>query len=129
MRALEEPWHLVQQELLKAYSMDSLRAEPIKVIIDHYLSVGEWQLAYLYSTFAISALHGKNPYPTRLLFVDESLYIWRFLEVHAAACFYTNRKDDGKKVYQELLNIIKTNPQYFTPEDITKIQQNAPFFS
>jgi glycosyltransferase involved in cell wall biosynthesis len=129
LRALEEPWHLIQQELLKAYSMDPLRAEPIKVIVDYYLGVGEWNLAFLYSTFAMVNFHGKNPYPTRLLFVDESLYVWRFLEIHAAACFYTNRKDEGKKVYQELLRTIQTSPQYFTPEDIAKIQQNAQFFA
>jgi glycosyltransferase involved in cell wall biosynthesis len=128
MRALEEPWYLVQQELLKAYSMDPLRAEPIKLIIDQYLHVGEWNLAYLYSTFAINSFHGKNPYPTRLLFVDESLYVWRFLEVHAAACFYTNRKDEGRKIYQDLMMMIQTNPQYFTNDDIGKIQQNAQFF-
>jgi glycosyltransferase involved in cell wall biosynthesis len=129
MKVLEEPWYLVQQELLKAYTLDPLRAEPIKVIIDHYLSVGEWNLAFLYSTFAIHNFHGKNPYPTRLLFVDESLYVWRFLEVHAAACFYTNRKDEGRKVYNELMSLIKNQSQYFTPDDINKIQQNAPFFS
>lgn len=129
MRALEEPWYLIQQELLKAYSMDPLRAEPIKVIVDYYLGVGEWNLAFLYSTFAMANFHGKNPYPTRLLFVDESLYVWRFLEVHAAACFYTNRKDEGRRVYQELLRTIQTTPQYFTPEDIAKIQQNAQFFA
>jgi glycosyltransferase involved in cell wall biosynthesis len=128
MRAIEEPWYLTQQELLKAYSMDPLRAEPIKVIIDYYLSVGEWNLAYLYSTFAMANFHNKNPYPTRLLFVDESLYIWRFLEVHAAACFYTNKKEEGKNVYRELLQKIQTQPQYFLPEDIMKIQQNAQFF-
>ena len=128
MRAIEEPWYLTQQELLKAYSMDPLRAEPIKVIIDYYLSVGEWNLAYLYSTFAMANFHNKNPYPTRLLFVDESLYIWRFLEVHAAACFYTNKKEEGKNIYRELLQKIQTHPQYFLPEDIMKIQQNAQFF-
>jgi glycosyltransferase involved in cell wall biosynthesis len=129
MRALEEPWYIVQQELLKAYSMDPLRAEPIKVIIDHYLNVGEWNLAYVYSKFAIHSLHNNNPYPTRLLFVDESLYTWRFLEVHAAACFYTNRKDEGRSSYQELISKTKTHPQYFTPEDINKINQNAQFFA
>ena len=129
MRALEEPWYLTKQELLKAFSMDPLRAEPIKVIIDYYLSVGEWNLAYLYTTFAMSNFHNKNPYPTRLLFVDESLYIWRFLEVHAAACFYTNRKEEGKNVYRELLQKIQSNPQYFNSEDIMKIQQNAQFFA
>ncbi len=60
--------------------------------------------------------------------VDESLYIWRFLEVHAAACFYTNKKEEGKNVYRELLQKIQTQPQYFLPEDIMKIQQNAQFF-
>jgi glycosyltransferase involved in cell wall biosynthesis len=129
MRALEEPWYLTQQELLKAFSMDPLRAEPIKVIVDHYLSVGEWNLAYLYSTFAMANFHNKNPYPTRLLFVDESLYIWRFLEVHAAACFYTSKRDEGKRVYQELLQKTQTHSSYFTQEDIMKIQQNAQFFS
>jgi glycosyltransferase involved in cell wall biosynthesis len=129
MRALEEPWYLTQQELLKAYSMDPLRAEPIKVIVDYYLSVGEWNLAYLYSTFAMAHFHNKNPYPTRLLFVDESLYIWRFLEVHAAACFYTSKRDEGKRVYQELIQKTQTQSSYFTQEDIMKIQQNAQFFS
>lgn len=129
MRALEEPWYLVKQELLKAFAMDPLRAEPIKVIVDYYLSVGEWSLAYLYTTFAINCFHGKNPYPTRLLFVDESLYVWRFLEVHAAACFYLNRKDEGRKAFQDLLKMISISPQYFTQEDINKIQQNAPFFA
>ncbi len=129
MRALEEPWYLIKQELLKAYAMDPLRAEPIKIIIDYYLAVGEWNLAYLYSTFAIANFHGKNPYPTRLLFVDESLYIWRFLEVHAAACFYTSKREEGKKIYQELLQKTREFPNHFTPEDIQKIQQNAQFFA
>ena len=127
-KVLEEPWYKVHQELLKAYAMDPLRGEPIKVICDHYLNNGEWHLAYLYTTFAMANFHGKNPYPNRLLFVDESLYIWRFLEIHSAACFYTNRLDEGKKTYKELLDTIKKTPEHFTREDINKIQSNAQFF-
>jgi len=129
MRALEEPWHLTLNEFLKAYSIDPLRAEPIKAIIDYYLAVGEWHNAYIFSKFAKMNFHQKNPYPTRLLFVDESLYIWKLLEVHAAACFYTGRKDEAKQNYQEMVNISRQTPQYFTPEDIQKIQMNAQFFS
>ena len=129
MRALEEPWILTLNEFLKAYSMDPLRAEPIKAIIDYYLAVGEWHNAYLFSKFAKMNFHQKNPYPTRLLFVDESLYIWKLLEVHAAACFYTGRKDEAKQVYQEMVSISRQTPQYFTPEDMKKIQMNAQFFS
>jgi len=127
-KALELPWNETHQELLKAYSMDPLRAEPIKAIIDYYLTVGEWNMAYLYSKFAKVNFHGKNPYPTRLLFVDESLYVWRFLEVHAAAAFYTGKKEEAAVNYKELQDALKKFPQYFTPEDVNKINSNAQFF-
>jgi glycosyltransferase involved in cell wall biosynthesis len=128
MRVLEEPFSQTLNELLKAYSIDPLRAEPIKAIIDHYLSVGEWHNAYLFSKFAKANFHQKNPYPQRLLFVDESLYIWKILEVHAAASFYTGRKDEAKQNFLEMVEISKQQPQYFTPDDMQKIQMNAQFF-
>ena len=129
MRSLEEPWNLTHQELLKAYNMDPSRAESIKIIIDYYLQMNEWNMAYLYSKFAKVNFHGKNPYPNRLLFVDEALYIWKFAEAHAATCFYTGRMDEAKATYQEIVNISKNSPQYFTPEDFNKLQQNAQFFN
>ena len=128
MRILEEPWNLTHQELLKAYTMDPLRGESIKTIIDYYLQVNEWNMAYLYTKFAKVNFHGKNPYPTRLLFVDEALYVWKFAEAHAAACFYTGRMDEAKATYQEILNISKVQPQFFTPEDYKKIEMNGQFF-
>lgn len=129
MRVLEDPFHLTLNELLKAYSMDPLRAEPIKAIIDHYLSVGEWHNAYLFSKFAKVNFHGKNPYPQRLLFVDEALYIWKILEVHAAASFYTGRKEEAKQTFQEMVELSRQQPQYFTQDDMQKIQINAQFFA
>ena len=128
MRAIEEPWNLTHQELLKAYNMDPMRGESIKIIIDYYLQMNEWNMAYLYSKFGKANFHGKNPYPQRLLFVDEALYIWKFAEAHAAACFYTGRMDEAKASFTEIMQISKTNPQYFTQEDLAKIQQNAQFF-
>lgn len=128
MRVLEDPWNLTHQELLKAYSMDPLRGESIKTIIDYYLQVGEWHMAYLYTKFAKENFHGKNPYPTRLLFVDESLYKWKFLEAHAAACFYTGRQSESKETYNKILQAVKDHPESFTPEDLNKIQMNAQFF-
>jgi len=129
MRAMEEPWTLTMNEFLKAYSMDPLRAEPIKAIVDYYLAVGEWNNAYLFSKFAKMNFHQRNPYPQRLLFVDESLYIWKLLEVHAASSFYTGRKDEARQSYQEMAKISREQPQYFTPEDLQKIMMNAQFFN
>lgn len=128
MRAMEEPWNLALNELLKAYNFDPLRGEPIKAIIDYYLSIGEWHNAYLFSSFGKKNYHGKNPYPQRLLFIDETLYIWKFLEAHAAACFYTGRKDESRQAYQDMVKISREQPQYFTPDDMQKIQMNAQFF-
>jgi glycosyltransferase involved in cell wall biosynthesis len=128
MRILEEPWNLTHMELLKAYSMDPLRGESIKVIIDYYLQIGDWNMAYLYSKFAKSNFHGKNPYPTRLLFVDEAIYVWKFAESHAATCYYTNRMQEAKETFKEIIEISKKQPQYFTPEDLKKIEMNSQFF-
>lgn len=129
MRVLEEPWNLTHQELLKAYAIDPLRGESIKTIIDYYLQVGEWNMAYLYTKFAKVNFHGKNPYPTRLLFVDEALYTWKFAEAHAAASFYCGKKDEAKANYQEIVNLTKTNPQAFTQDDLNKIAINGQFFN
>lgn len=128
MRMLDEPWHLTHMELLKAYQIDPLRGESIKIIIDHYLQLGEWSMAYLYSKFAKTTFHGKNPYPTRLLFVDEATYVWKFAEAHAAASYYTGRMDEAKQTYQEIVNLTKTHPQFFSPDDLNKINMNGQFF-
>ena len=129
MRLLEEPWSLTHQECLKAYSMDPMRGESIKTIIDYYLQVGEWHMAYLYTKFRKVNFHGKNPYPKRLLFVDEALYTWKFAEAHAAASFYTGRMDEAKANFQEIVNLVKTQPQSFTPDDLKKIETNGQFFN
>jgi len=128
MRILEEPWNLTHQELLKAYSIDPLRGESIKVIIDYYLQMGDYQTAYIYSKFAKINFHGKNPYPNRLLFIDEAIYVWKFLEAHSATCYYTGRLDEAKSTYQEIVLATKTNPNCFTQEDLRKIEMNRPYF-
>jgi hypothetical protein len=92
------------------------------------LQVGEWHLAYLYTKFAKENFHGRNPYPQRLLFVDEGLYIWKFAEAHAAACFYTGRKDEARANYEEIVRLSKSQPQFFTPDDFRKIEMNSQFF-
>lgn len=127
-RQMEYPWPDVHQEALKAYTMDPLRAEPFKLIIDYYFMVGEWHLAYIYTKFCMENYYNKNPYPKRLLFVDESLYKWRFVELHAASCFYTGRIDEAKKNFDTLKKIIESSPELFSPEDINKIRSNEQFF-
>lgn len=128
MSYMEEPWNLTMVELLKAYNIDPIRAEPIKTIIDYYLKMGEWNYAYLYSKFAYENYHGKNPYPKRVLFIDQSLYMWKLAELHAASSYYTGRKEEAGKAYEEILKVLNTNPELFNEQDIAKINSNKQFF-
>jgi hypothetical protein len=128
MNLLEEPWSIVHQEYLKAYNIDTLRAEPIKGIIDYYMNLNEWNLAYIYTKFAIETFQGKNPYPKRLLFIDQSLYEWSLLEAHSASCFYTKRNDEAVFYFKKLLDVSVNKKELFTESDLSKIENNKKYF-
>jgi tetratricopeptide (TPR) repeat protein len=128
MAAIEEPWIQTKQELLKAYSIDPERGESFKIIIDHYLQMSEWNMAYVYSKFCIENFHQKNPFPRKLLFLDQALYAWKFLEAHCIASFYTGRKEEAVKYYNELMDIIEKTPEMFNEKEIEKIKSNRKFF-
>jgi len=128
MKMLEMPWEECLQELLKAYAMDPLRGESIKAIVDYYVGVNEWNLAYLYCKFLKVNFHGNNPYPKRLLFVDNSLYSWKILEMHSIVCYYTGRIDEAKANYKELVEVIRRSPELFSQDDINKIKSNEQHF-
>lgn len=126
--ALEKPWDEIHQDLMKSSAMDPLRAEPIYAIIQHYIQTAEWHLAYIYAKSAKSIYHGMNPYPNRLLFVDSSLYNWKLLDALVAAAAKTGRMDEAKENFNEILRLLKINPNWFSPEDTQKIQSNIKWF-
>ncbi len=127
-KLLDKNWSIVKDELLKSYTMDPLRAEPIKMVVDHYQQMADWHMAYIYSKFAVETFHGKNPFPQRLLFIDEGLYVWKFLEVHSTSCYYTGRTEEAKNTFQELMNIMKNNPTKFADFDKQRLESNARHF-
>lgn len=123
-KMLEEPWSETKKELLKAYSIDPLRGESIKVIIEHYQKIGEWNLAYIYSHFGYSKFHNNSPYPKRLLFVEETIYRWKFLELHMNSLFYMKDIKGAKKLANELGNILKKESHLFKDIDKQRIGNN-----
>lgn len=125
---LNRPWEDTLAQLLKAYSIDPMRAEPFKLIIEYYQQIGEWNLSYLYSKFAYNTYHGVNLYPDRVLFVDNTIYQWRFAELYANACYHVGKKEDAKQVYYNLIEINKRMTGLFSPEDTIRINKNSQFF-
>jgi len=123
-KMIEDPWSDTKKELLKAYSIDPLRGESIKVIIEHYQKMGEWDLAYIYSYFGYNKFHNNNPYPKRLLFVEESIYRWKFAELHMNCLFYMKDIEGSKKLANELTQILKKEPILFKDNDKQRINNN-----
>lgn len=126
MRRLEYPWRDCKEVLLKAYSIDPMRGESIRTIIEHYQAMGEWNTSFLYTKMAINTFHNMNPYPQRILFIDNAFYNWKILELHTSSCFYTGRLEECKKAFNDLLVLTRLKPEYFTPEDIQRINSNKP---
>lgn len=127
MLKMEEPWNLTVNELLKAYNKDPLRAEPFNVIISYYMMMNEFNYAYIYSKFAYETYHGQLP-QNRLLFVDQSLYMWKIAEMHSSICFYTGKKDESKIAFMKVKKALNEMPELFTPDDKSKILSNEKFF-
>ncbi len=108
--------------------MDTLRVEPIMKLVDLYIKFKKFNMAYIYTSYMMKEHLGKFPYPTRMLFLDESMYKWRILDIHCAVCYYINRKDEGKSNYSKLMDILKSNPNLFNQDDINKINNNSKYY-
>lgn len=128
---LEYPWIEVKEEFIKAYEMDNLRCESFKLIIEYYNNIQRYDSAYIYSKFCVDNFHGKNPYPKfdkdpngRLLFLDETLYEWKLLEMHFMTCYYSKRIDEAKECLKELKSILKNKPESFVENDVKRINNN-----
>jgi glycosyltransferase involved in cell wall biosynthesis len=120
MMRLEEPWADVQMEALKAYNTDSRRAEPIVMLVEHYMETRQMSLAYVYSKFLIEVHHTKNPFPQCILFVDPRLYSYKMLLTHCEICIFLGKANEAEYHYKMLNKIYSVNKSQFTPEDEQK---------
>lgn len=114
-----------------AHKTDPLRGESLKYLILYLHGQKDWELSYVYSSYALR-YNLKNPYPNRILFIDYDCYQYQLLELHAISCYYTKRYDEGSKSYwmmrnqlpktinQEVLKRIENNAQYYTPKETLK---------
>jgi hypothetical protein len=92
---LRYPWPLAKASLLKASTLDPLRGEAIKRVIEHYVHHKQWDRAYHYSTMAMDQFLGKNPVARRRWFIDFDAYNWNVVKMHRAIRYklgYLNEK-------------------------------------
>lgn len=90
---MKKPYQDTLVEYLKCSELDDLRAEHLLNAIIILQNAGLWQTAYVLSCNAIEKYHGKSPYPSRLLFIDESTYAAKIMHAHNLNKKALNKQD------------------------------------
>jgi glycosyltransferase involved in cell wall biosynthesis len=100
-----------------AHKSDPMRGEAIKSLIQYLQECQDYEQMYVYSAYGLR-YNGKNPYPNRILFLDNALYQFQMMELHAISCYYTGRREEGSKAYWQMRSQIKPG---MLDEQATKI--------
>lgn len=95
----------------EAHQEDSLRGEHILNLIIEFQNAGFWEIAYIFSKYAVEKYHNKNPYPQRVLFIDEGTYSHKIMDCHILNCRKLNKLEEinilmPKKTLDDLFNSI-----------------------
>ena len=125
---LHYPWQTVQKELLQAGAIDPTRGEGIREIIAHYVSLQDWENAYVFSSYACLHHFDKNPIATRRWFVDWVSYSWRVLEMHCVICCRLNYREEAENSYQQLIAWLIANPTEFDQLEIKQVHALRELF-
>lgn len=105
-------------ECLQAWNLRPTRAEPLVLLARIHRQRQEWPLAAMYAERAALTVR-----PPDLLFVDESVYVWRALDEWSIAAWYVGRHADGRAALQRLWQ-----EQMFPEYERARIQANLGFY-
>jgi glycosyltransferase involved in cell wall biosynthesis len=112
----------------EAHSLDHLRGESIKSLVQMYHRLADWENGYVFSLYGLR-YNKKNPYPHRVLFLDKGLYDYEMLEIHALSCFYTNRKEEGTRCYWLMRQqLAELGEGYLTEDAMKRVVSNEQYF-
>lgn len=112
----------------EAHSIDNLRGEAIKCLVQMYHRLTDWENAYVFSLYGLR-YNRKSPYPHRVLFLDKAIYDYEMLELHSLSCFYTNRIEEGTRCYwlmRQQLN--ELGPGYLPEDAMQRVIGNEQYF-
>lgn len=123
---LERPENVVLAELLSAYGLRPVRAEPLYELARYF------RLKKMYAMASLFAKAGVNTRrPSDRLFVTESVYSWRLLDEYGVAAYWIGDYAGCKEACETVLDRIERSKQgspgdeLRVPEaDLDRIRQN-----
>lgn len=127
MQSLSFQWAEVEEVFLLAHETNPCRGEPIVSIVRYYQSVGEWPIAYIFSTYARDHFLDSRPLKDKWG-VDNDLYNWTVLDYHTASCFALGRRQEATETFGLLYRRAVERPELFRPEEIKRISSQIKLF-
>ncbi|MBN1605592.1 MAG: glycosyltransferase family 2 protein [Polyangiaceae bacterium] len=86
------------QAYLRAYQYRTTRAEPLYHLARHYREAGDYALAHLFAAKAV-----EIPPPNDILFVEQSVYLWKARDELAVASFFLGQVQQAAALLDDLL--------------------------
>ena len=120
-----ESFYTCLEFYLRAHELDPGRGEAIRNIIALCLKFKKPELMYIFSSYGLS-YHKRDLTNHRVLFIENELYQYEMLELHAYSAHSTNRKDEADMMYWTLRKEIENLP--LSDQVKQRIISNEPLF-
>jgi glycosyltransferase involved in cell wall biosynthesis len=118
---LDKPEEVVVRELLAAYNMRPIRAEPLYELARYFRLKKMYGKAYLFAKVGV-----QTSKPNDFLFVSHEVYDWRLLDELGISAYWIGDYTQSKAACEEVLRRIEQGLD--VPEDdVRRIRENLAF--
>lgn len=108
---------------LQCHEENPNRLEHIAQIIQYYNSIEQYEIAYIYSSYAMK-FAGKLPNNSYVL-LDHSVYLWKIYDLHNISCWWTGRIEEAKETFKLLWKQVENG--LVDENEIERITYNKQF--
>ncbi len=115
---LGKPEEVVLRDLLAAYDMRPIRAEPLYELAQYFRRKKMYGKAYLFAKAGV-----LTPRPNDRLFVSQDVYDWRLLDELGVAAYWIENHHDSKVACEEVLARIEEG-LHVPADDARRIREN-----
>jgi len=119
--ALDEPEDVILRELLAAYAMRPVRAEPLHELARYFRQRKLYAKAHVFGAAAAGMAR-----PEDVLFVAQDVYDWRALDELGVAAYWIGNFESSKQACEEILRRVAAGVSVPEP-DLRRIRDNLAY--
>lgn len=109
------------QHYMTCGKYNKFRVEHLVPVVLYYQRMRDFETAYIFSSHMMKYA-GRSPFPNSVMFVDMNVYNWKIYAMHAYNCHYTNRVDERRAAWVEVMKAQKAGK--IPPSSLEAIMKN-----